>query len=53
MDPNEALQIIRTETALYRAMGAEQLDVDRLVEAVDALDEWLSDGGFLPKDWQR
>ena len=25
----------------------------RLAELVQALDEWLSKGGFLPKEWER
>lgn len=24
-----------------------------LIEHVEAMDEWLSRGGFLPTDWQR
>jgi hypothetical protein len=25
----------------------------RLAELVEALDEWIKSGGFLPEDWQR
>lgn len=28
-------------------------DVLRLAELVQALDEWIKGGGFLPKDWQK
>lgn len=26
---------------------------ERLAELVEALDQWLSNGGFLPRDWRR
>ncbi len=28
-------------------------DAARLAELSEAMDEWLSRGGFLPKDWGR
>lgn len=28
-------------------------DLERLADLMEALDEWLSKGGFLPKAWQR
>lgn len=28
-------------------------DVDRLIELVQALDQWISRGGFLPQAWQK
>ncbi len=31
----------------------DEIDVDRLLELVEALDEWLVRGGFLPKAWRR
>lgn len=50
MDPNETLRIIRQELESAES-DAHEVDVDRLVEHVRALDEWLSSGGFLPKAW--
>jgi hypothetical protein len=49
MDPNETLREIRE---LVRP-GAEAQDPDgaRLSELVQALDEWLSKGGFAPAEW--
>jgi hypothetical protein len=54
MDPN---------TVLLRARSAAQAVLDTpsnaypealvLAEAFDALDRWLSNGGFCPKAWQR
>lgn len=51
MDPNETLRQIR---ALY-APGAERTDPDgaELSELVQALDEWLSRGGFPPEEWRE
>ncbi len=47
MDPNanlaEILQIIR-------AAGLEA-DHNRLAELIEALDEWIVNGGFLPERW--
>jgi|GEM_PF-1298127 len=60
MDPNEALRQIREAVSTWRA-GAEygwrsEEDSDRcalrLVKHAEALDEWLSRGGFLPAAWQ-
>lgn len=59
MDPEENLRQIRqlaflltdpsdSPTALDHGALGEQL-----AELVIAQDEWLSKGGFLPKDWSR
>lgn len=59
MDPNAALAEIRETAAIVRDRidRGEDPDVDGsvsvLVEHVEALDEWLSKGGFLPQDWLR
>ena len=45
MDPNEALNRIREELELS--------DNDVLVEVFNALDNWLTRGGFLPTEWER
>jgi hypothetical protein len=48
MDPNAALSEIRRIIA-----NPEGPDVDlfRLVELVEGLDQWVSRGGFLPEGW--
>lgn len=53
MDPNEALRRIReyTETPTYPV--AIDTAWDDLTELVEALDGWLSGGGFLPTAWER
>jgi hypothetical protein len=58
MDIDEALRIMRD-----RVIAAhQQIDADgsvdnytaaRMAEVFDAIDGWLSRGGFLPTDWQR
>lgn len=64
MDPNEALRIIRQAVAnAQRQMDndtghpsfcvVDNRTVSALIEHCEALDEWLSKGGFLPTDWQR
>jgi len=50
MDPNATLADIRQ--AINTLNDHEDRDVAALVSAVDALDSWLSGGGFLPNDWQ-
>jgi hypothetical protein len=47
MDPDQTLAEIREilEQEIDR-------DHDRLVELVDALDQWLFAGGYLPHDWK-
>lgn len=54
MDPNETLKQIREVLGL---IDTENDPVrigyayDALVELVRALDEWLTSGGFPPRDW--
>ena len=51
MDPNAALEEIRRIIAKYA--DGRAYDANRLAELTDGLDTWLSNGGFLPADWQR
>lgn len=55
MDPNATLARIREraqEILSIRAAGDEALAAaDELAEHVQAMDEWLSKGGFLPQAW--
>lgn len=53
MDPNAALEQLR-ETAKWLASGnADGSDLERAVWLFADLDEWLTMGGFPPKDWDR
>lgn len=50
MDPNVTLRLIRAELASHREYGDGSAAV--LVQHVQALDDWLSNGGFLPRPWE-
>lgn len=57
MDPNANLSEIRTIIAdslkrIDAGKSPDAIDSERLVELIDALDSWMSKGGFLPECWQ-
>lgn len=58
MDPDANLDELRKRVAKAQSciMAGSSLnkvedDIERACELFEALDNWLSDGGFLPKDW--
>lgn len=58
MDPNATLEEIRAlsskivwETDMGRT--PKPSDSARLAELTISLDEWLTNGGFLPNSWKR
>lgn len=56
MDPNVALAEIRH--LILEIQNADQEDARleagaELIDYFEALDGWLSRGGFLPTDWSR
>jgi len=56
MDPNETLRLIRLTIKQMRVdedPGVRKAHADELAEYVEALDEWLSKGGFLPYEWSK
>lgn len=59
MDPDAALANARTLVARLRRAQAQGQDqavasvAAELADAFDALDDWLSGGGFLPAAWAR
>lgn len=58
MDPNAALEAARAQASLIVARhdAGEEVEtghVEKLVESFQALDEWLSRGGFLPRNWSE
>ncbi len=58
MDPEQALKDARDALAGFRQGVCEdarwQLEqAGQLADAFEALDGWLSRGGFLPSDWAR
>jgi hypothetical protein len=55
MDPNTVLDSLRTLAEYLRDEDAGVvLDyAEETADAFQALDSWLSNGGFLPHDWER
>jgi hypothetical protein len=57
MDPDAALQTIRAATAIEEWIPGENVDHDHLIEqaleAMKALDEWITQGCFLPSAWSQ
>lgn len=49
-DPNVILAEIRRTLGLAYC---EELDLERLADLVEELDEWICGGGALPVAWQR
>lgn len=53
MDPDETLRELRALTARVRAaQRISQADVERGAELFEALDGFLSSGGFMPVAWR-
>jgi hypothetical protein len=57
MDPNANLveqRRLQERIAEYASRNAFSTDdLNRLVELTQAMDEWLSKGGFLPDAWKH
>jgi hypothetical protein len=54
MDPNASLAMLRGLIERYqRGDKMTRADVEALVDHAEALDCWLSKGGFLPEAWKR
>ena len=58
MDPNATLAEARALAAAITAGSLTTQDnavenAERMAELFDALDQWLSKGGFLPRAWER
>ena len=49
MDPDEVLHRLRVE--VQEVLRGEEPSPAAMAEAFEALDQWLSKGGFLPSDW--
>lgn len=52
MDPNANLAEQLTIAARINAGTPEEGDADRLAELVEALNEWVANGGALPAAWE-
>jgi hypothetical protein len=53
MDPDVTLDWLRNELKpeLLDMEGDAQIEIDGVIQMFQALDEWISRGGFLPKEW--
>lgn len=52
MDPNKTLAELRSAAIWLYESDAYTADLEYVLSLFEALDEWLSQGGFLPADWQ-
>lgn len=59
MDPNATLaemvglaELIQKDYEDEDGNGVDQDDANRLAELVEALNNWIRNGGFLPTAWQ-
>ena len=58
MDPDETLHAIRQACSDYLEYICADQDkigrfTDEFVDLVISLDEWISNGGFLPSEWNK
>lgn len=57
MDPNQALADFRDALGKASSPGPNERERHELMvkalRSMEALDEWLCKGGFLPSNWQR
>lgn len=53
MDPDITLANIRRLTKLTHERDLEPSEADDLAELIEALDDWIARGGFLPRAWAR
>lgn len=51
MDPDAALSRCRNAVIELAEGAGDRSDVNEVVEAFDALDNWMCKGGFLPLNW--
>jgi len=55
MDPTEVLRRIKRDIDfIMKSGGASNVDddsLDELISLVNSLDEWMTRGGFSPKQW--
>lgn len=49
MDPNETLDQLRRIT--LDGLHGGEMDAEHMANLFDALDEWMTRGGFLPTAW--
>ena len=53
MDPTANLKELRE---LYKSVlkdGSDNDTLNRMAELIEALDQWITNGGFLPNQWTK
>ena len=50
MDPNVTLEGLRE--AVYNWRTSESCDIEDTITLIESIDGWITNGGFLPKDWR-
>ena len=59
MDPNRTLEKLRELTKCVNDEEQVEVEIESVetltdfAELFEALDEWLTGGGFLPKEWRE
>lgn len=59
MDPDQTLKDLRSDIANYHKYERDEdrdgmaIMADYIVQYVEALDGWLSKGGFWPSEWAK
>lgn len=56
MDPTETLRLLRLTIKQYHVdddPDVKAAHADEITEYVEALDGWMTSGGFLPNQWAR
>ena len=56
MDPNEALKKAREASNIVGSDVSQDVALAAAVDLMmyfDALEKWMTDGGFRPSDWER
>ena len=52
MDINACLEEIRMLLIADEFNGLDDIDQSRILELMYSLDQWMSNGGFMPTYWQ-
>ena len=54
MDPNDTLKQILHYVGMHQSdRDLNSVEISDLFEHIDALDQWLCRGAFLPERWER
>ena len=51
MDPDASLSVIHRYLKEWDTRDLEDYEVEDVMRAIGALDEWMCKGGFVPRAW--